>query len=55
MGVGYRVYDVAVARTMRKESRGLERARHEVNIRRTDEGGCVIDIAESCEDASGGN
>lgn len=53
-GTGYREYAVAVVRTIRKERRGFERARHVVNNRRRDVAGIVEERVERREDASRG-
>ncbi len=54
VGTGYIAYVAAVVRTIRKESRGLERARHVVRRRRRDAAGSVAEAVVKREGASGG-
>ena len=54
VGTGYIAYAAAVVRTMRKERRGFERARHVVKRRRREAAGKVAEALVSREGASGG-
>jgi len=53
-GTGYSEYAEAVVRTIRKERRGFESARHVVASLRKDVAGMVADIVERREEASSG-
>jgi len=54
-GTGYMEYDAVVVNTMRKASRGLERARKVLIVRLSDLEGASDAARESVEEASGGS
>lgn len=55
VGTGYIAYVAAVVRTIRKESRGFDKARHVVMRRRREAAGKVAEAVVRREGASGGN